>query len=332
MDIFNFLGSIFGYVLYFFYSIVQNYGLAIIVFTILVRAAMFPLNIRQQKSTAASGRIAEKQKELLEKYGNDKDKYQEEVQKLYAQEGASPGGGCVTMLIPFPIMLGLYYAIVYPLSNALHLTASSINAATTMLSQIPGISSSFSSRFVQMEIVKNFDTLKPYLNQVWTNDEIASVDKFANSCNFLGLDLLQTPWGGPAVLWIIPILCLLISVGTQVYSLFTNEAMRNQQGCMKVSLLLMPLLTAYLALTMPGAIGFYWVISNIATFAQVFVTNKFFSREHVSANKEARRIARRELEEANVPEIPLSERRTITAENVRNQGTANNSQKKKKKK
>ena len=183
-----------------------------------------------------------------------------------------------------------------------------------------------------MEIVKNFDTLKPYLNQVWTNDEIASVDKFANSCNFLGLDLLQTPWGGPAVLWIIPILCLLIAVGTQVYSLFTNEAMRNQQGCMKVSLLLMPLLTAYLALTMPGAIGFYWVISNIATFAQVFVTNKFFSREHVSANKEARRIARRELEEANVPEIPLSERRTITAENVRNQGTANNSQKKKKKK
>ena len=101
---------------------------------------------------------------------------------------------------------------------------------------------------------------------------------------------------------------------------------------MKVSLLLMPLLTAYLALTMPCAIGFYWVISNIATFAQVFVTNKFFSREHVSANKEARRIARRELEEANVPEIPLSERRTITAENVRNQGTANNSQKKKKKK
>ena len=67
MDIFNFLGSIFGYVLYFFYSIVQNYGLAIIVFTILVRAAMFPLNIRQQKSTAASGRIAEKQKELREK-------------------------------------------------------------------------------------------------------------------------------------------------------------------------------------------------------------------------------------------------------------------------
>ncbi|MDD5953384.1 MAG: YidC/Oxa1 family membrane protein insertase [Oscillospiraceae bacterium] len=330
MDIFNFLGSIFGYILYFFYMILQNYGLAIIVFTILVRAAMFPLNIKQQRSSAASGRIAEKQKELSVKYANDKEKYQEELEKLYAAEGASPSTGCLTTLIPFPIMLGLYYAIIYPLSNALHLASSSINAATMMLNQIPGISSSFSTRFVELEVVRNFDTLKPYLSSVWTADEIASVDKFAHSCNFLGLDLLQTPWGGQAILWIIPILCLLIGVGTQVYSMFANEAMRSQQGCMKVTMLLMPLLTAYLALTMPGAIGFYWMISNLATFAQVFVTNKFYSRDHVIANREARRIARREKEEALVPEIPLAERRVITSENVRNQGTANRQKKKKK--
>jgi YidC/Oxa1 family membrane protein insertase len=331
MDILNYLGSIFGYILYFFYMILQNYGVAIIVFTILIRAAMFPLNIKQQRSMAATSRVAEKQKELQKKYANDKERYQEELQKLYDKEGASPSGGCLVSLIPFPIMLGLYYAIIYPLSNALHLASASITSATTVLSQIPGVSASFSSRFVQLEIVRNFDTIKPYLTGVWTNDEIARVEKFSHSCNFLGLDLLQTPWGGPAVLWIIPILCLLIAVGTQVYSMLTNDAMKQQQGCMKVTMLALPLITAYLALTMPGAIGFYWVISNMATFAQTVVLNKCFSREHMTANKEARRLARRVAEEARVPEIPLAERRAITAENIRNQGTANNQKKKKKK-
>lgn len=331
MDIFNYLGSFFGYILYFFYMIVQNYGLAIIVFTILVRAAMFPLNIRQQRSSAATARLSAKQKELQKIYGNDKQKYQEEVQKLYAKEGASPTGGCLTALIPFPIMLGLYYAIIYPLSNALHLASSSIANATATLNQIPGVSSSFSSRFVEMEIVKNFGTIKPYLADVWTADEIASVEKFSHSCNFLGLDLLDTPWGGSFVLWIIPILCLLFGVGTQIYSMMTNDAMRQQQGCMKVTMIILPLFTAYLALTMPAAIGFYWVISNAATFGQTILINKFYSKDHMSANIEARRIARRVQEEARVAEIPIAERRVITASGVQNQGTANNQKKKKKK-
>jgi YidC/Oxa1 family membrane protein insertase len=228
-------------------------------------------------------------------------------------------------------MLGLYYAIIYPLSNALHLASTSITSATTVLSQIPGVSAGFSSRFIQLEIVRNFDTIKPYLSGVWTSDEIAQVEKFSHSCNFLGLDLLQTPWGGPAVLWIIPILCLVIAVGTQIYSMLVNDAMKNQQGCMKVTMLALPLITAYLALTMPGAIGFYWVISNLATFAQTVVLNKCFSKDHMTANKEARRLARRVAEEARVPEILLAERRAITAESIRNQGTANNQKKKKKK-
>ncbi len=322
MGILNFFGSIFGYILYFFYLILQNYGVAIIAFTILVRAAMFPLNIKQQRSMAATSRLSEKQKELQKKYGNDKQKYQEELQKLYAKEGASPSSGCLTALIPFPIMLGLYYAVIYPLSNTLHLASASIAGATNILNQIPGISATFSTRFAEMEIVRNFGMIKPYLGGIWSADEIASVEKFSHSCNFLGLDLLDTPWGGSAVLWVIPILCLVLALGTQVYSMLTNDSMKQQQGCMKVTMLILPLITAYLALTMPAAIGFYWVVSNAATFAQTVVLNRFFSKEYFTANKEARRIARREREELKVAEIPLAERRVITAESIRNQGGA----------
>ena len=79
--IFNFFGSILGYILWFFYYIVGNYGVAIILFTILFKVILFPLSVKQQKSMAVTSRIAEKQKELSKKYANDKRKYQEEVQK-----------------------------------------------------------------------------------------------------------------------------------------------------------------------------------------------------------------------------------------------------------
>ena len=77
--IFNFFGSILGYILWFFYYIVGNYGVAIILFTILFKVILFPLSVKQQKSMAVTSRIAEKQKELSKKYANDKRKYQEEV-------------------------------------------------------------------------------------------------------------------------------------------------------------------------------------------------------------------------------------------------------------
>ena len=157
--IFNFFGSILGYILWFFYYIVGNYGVAIILFTILFKVILFPLSVKQQKSMAVTSRIAEKQKELSKKYANDKRKYQEEVQKLYAKEGAKPGGGCLTTLLPFPLMIGLYYTILNPLQNALHLSSEVIANATNLLNQIPGASMNIGGRFSEMSIIRHFDEL-----------------------------------------------------------------------------------------------------------------------------------------------------------------------------
>lgn len=317
MQIFNFLGSIFGYVLWAFYFVVRNYGVAILLFTILVKAALFPLSIKQQRSMAASGKLAEKQKILAERYKNNKQKYQEEVQKLYAQEGASPGSGCLVTLIPFPIMMGLYYTVINPLSNAVHIASESINRATLFLAQMPGISSSFSTRFTEMEIMRNFDSLAPFFRQynVFSEAEMQTIGDFSHSCNFLGLNLLDTPssLGFFSVMLIIPVVCLLLNIGTQVYMMFTNDAMKNQQGCMKFTMLALPLFTAFLAYTMPGAIGFYWVCNALTMFGQTILINYCFSRDHMTANAEARRIARREQEEGLVKIIPL-ERRKVLAE------------------
>lgn len=322
MEIFDHVGNYLGWVLYGIYFVVQNYGLAIIIFTFIVRAAMFPLSLRQQRSTASMAKLSAKQKELQKMYGDNRQKYQEEVQKLYDREGVKPGSGCWVSLIPFPIMLGLYYTVIHPLSNALHLASESVTAATTMLTQIPGVGTSLNTRYVQLEIVRNFDTLKPYLGEVWSPAEVASVEKFSQSMNFCGLNLLETPWGGSIFLWIIPVLCLVFGVGMQIYSMLTNDAMKNQQGCMKFTMLVLPLITAYLALTLPGAVGFYWVVSNGLSFVQIIITNKIYTKDHITANQEARRIARRVQEEQKIAEIPEHQRRLVTAESVQNQGTA----------
>ena len=158
MQFFNFFGSIFGYLLWFLYTIFQNYGVAIILFTIIVKALMFPFSIKSQKSMAAQSRMAAKQKELQARYGSDKMKYNEELQKLYEKEGVNPGGGCLTTLLPLPLMLGIYYSVIYPLSNTLHVASDSIAKATEFVTRIPGISST--SQYVELEIVKNFSALK----------------------------------------------------------------------------------------------------------------------------------------------------------------------------
>lgn len=219
MQIFNFFGGLLGYILWFFYMIVRNYGVAIILFTIVVKLLLFPMSIKQQKSMAAQTKMAAKQKELQAKYANDKMKYQEELQKLYEKEGVSPMGGCLTTLLPFPIMLGLYYSVVFPLKNVLHLPAEAVDKALNLLNTVPGIGSNFAANsfYNEIEIVKHFDVLRDHLTEIFTGDELNQIESLSHGFQFFGLDLLQTPQTSDfmSMMWLIPVLCLVSSWASQ---------------------------------------------------------------------------------------------------------------------
>ena len=291
MQIFNFFGSIFGYLLWFLYTIFKNYGVAIILFTIIVKALMFPFSIKSQKSMAAQSRLSKKQQELQARYGNDKMKYNEELQKLYEKEGVNPGGGCLMTLLPFPIMLGIYYSVIYPLSNTLHVAKDSIAQATDFISKIPGVSST--SQYVELEIVKNFSSLKEYLT-MFSAEDVNKIESFSKGFTFFGLDLLASPNASSFVsmMWIIPVLALVTYWGqTFIMQKLQPQQQQAGSGCMKVMLYGMPLLSAYWAYIMPGAVGFYWIISALVGFAQSLVQHKYYSPERISANSEASRYA-----------------------------------------
>lgn len=310
-DFFNFFGSALGYLLWFFYELVKNYGVSIILFTVVTKIILFPFSVKQQISMAANSKIAVKQKELQKKYAKDREKLQLETQKLYEKEGVNPASGCLTMVIPLLIMMGLYYTVLYPLINALHVSGTAANAASEMLKLIPGLGQSLDTRYAQIEVVKHFSDLKPYLT-MFSADELARIQAFSHGFSFLGLNLLDTPCDSSNIfgtlfrsnLWTIPVLCLVSSIITQYFTMKLQPGMQQQQqGCMKYMFYFFPLFTAWIACTMPAAVGFYWIISTVTGFLQTIILNIWYSPADLGAKAEARRIALREEEEAKMKPV-----------------------------
>ncbi len=303
-SLFGYIGYVFGYILWFFYELVKNYGVAIILFTIVLKIIMFPFSVKQQKSMAKNSIIAAKRNEITKRYENDKNKLNEELAKLYEKEGISPFGGCFTMFVPLLLALGVYWAVIMPLTNTVHISPEHISGGLSTLQAVPGVGNIFSdSRYGEIMLVKYFSDFKEYLT-MFTPAELANLEFFSKGFKFLGLDLLGTPSlsSFSSMLWIIPVLCFFSSVLTQVITqkISGNNAMQAQQGCMKVMIYGFPLITAYFAYNVPAAVGFYWIISTLIQFLQTLVLNHFYSAGSMIAKEEAARVTLRELEEKNV--------------------------------
>ncbi len=308
MGIFNIFGSLFGYILWAAYYLVSNFGIAIIIFTLVFKVVLFPTSVKQQRSMAATAKLQAKQKEIKERYGNDKQKYNEEMQKLYAKENVKPFGGCLSSIFPMFIMLGIYYAVIQPLSNVIHISAEKVSDLTNALNSIPGVAvNAGGSIYGEIDILRIFDSagsLPESVTSILTGDELEKVYSLSGGFKFLGLDLLGTPNTAGGWLLLIPILCLVTSVGTQIITMFMKGSpMSNQRGCMRFMFLALPLLTAWIAYTVPAAVGFYWIWSTLFGFAQTMIMTKFYSPDKINAETEARHVARLELDEKQVKRL-----------------------------
>lgn len=302
MDIFNLIGSLFGYVLWFCFMLVHDYGIAIVLFTLFLKIIFFPTSIKQQKSMAANARLAAKQRELQKKYGNDKAKLNEEVSKLYQKEGVNPMGGCLSSLLPMLLLLCVYYAVINPLTNTMHIAAETVTKAVSYLNTLPGIGTSFNNFYGQIDIIKLAQTPQgtTYLSGFFDANTIDQIKDFGQGFHSFGLDLLGRPNEGFTILLIIPILCLVTSILAQYFTMKLQGTAQMQQGCMKYMLLLMPLVSAYIAYTVPAAVGFYWIVSTVLGFLQTVILQNFYSANIMGAKAEAQRVALLELEEAKV--------------------------------
>ena len=111
-----FLSNIFGYLLNFFYNLIGNYGLAIILFSLVVKLLMIPLSIKQQKSQQKSLKLQDEMKQIQFKYKNDPEKLNQETMALYKRENMSPFSGCLLAIIQMILLFSVFYMVREPLT------------------------------------------------------------------------------------------------------------------------------------------------------------------------------------------------------------------------
>ena len=269
----------FGLLLMWIYSIVNNYGLAIIIFATIAKLILLPFSYKSKKSMAQMSRVQEKVNKLQKQYANNRVKLNEEITKLYEREGISPMSGCLPSFLPLPIMFGLYYAVQKPLTYMMGFLEKP-GTDIALLANAVGITdlASQNAYTVQITIAERlgefFDAsgkLMPEIANLSSN--IANYLVYIDF-DFFGLNLAQQPsFTNPAVLWVIPILSGL----TAFLSSFLTQKMQGSQlqGSMKIMLYVMPLMSVYFGFILPASVGIYWITNNVLMVVQEFCLGKF---------------------------------------------------------
>lgn len=299
------LGQIFGYVLWFFFDLFNNYAIAIVLFTIIIKILVFPFDLKSRKANAKTSRFSAKTREIQKKYANNKQKMNEELAKLYQEEGANPMKGCMPTIFPMFAFFGVWTAIVKPLTNMFHIPVGEVNAAIDYLSSIPGISKAFSAQYAQLEVIKLFPSVSDKLT-MFNAQEISNILDFNTGFKFLGSDLFAIPAASSfsSMAWIWPVLCaatmiLSVKLGTKL----AQGPEMPRPGCVNLMPYIMSIPFILLVFYAPIALGLYYLVSNILSIVQNIIIAKFFSPSMINTKEEAARIALREIEESKVKRI-----------------------------
>lgn len=289
----DFFANILSYIINPIYNFVGNYGVAVILFTVIVKLLLVPLGINQQKTMVKTKQIKPELDKINAKYKNDKEKLNEETMKLYQKYEINPMGGCLPLLIQLPILLGLYRVIQKPITWIIKL--SPVEAVQRAVSSgkftEAGALDALRSLCASPEKLEGLNKI-PEIIEKFESDaslgvtqiDIASKFNLVNF-DFLGLDLSATPSiGHLSWLWIIPILATAAAFFSNWVTSKLNPVSGEQAQTMKSMNLMMPLMTLFFTFTLSAGIGVYWFMSTMISVAQSFILTKYFEKKYPSAN------------------------------------------------
>ena len=291
-----------GFIIRSIYELVQNYGLSIILFTIVVKLILMPLQAKSQKSMKKQQKIQPIIAELQKKYANDQQKLQAEMMKVYKENGVSMTGGCLPLLIQFPILIGLYSVIRRPITYI-----KGVNFADeTVLERVKTVLAQMTEKFP--EIVGKLSSLSPeqlhknYQIQLSTwADKLGLANEYGWHVNFkfLGLDLSGVPSSalsaisrgdfsdiGTVLLILIPVFAVLTTWLSmrQSQKLTQNPNVKQNdddpsQAMGKSMNMMMPIMTGFFTFSLPSGIGIYWIVSSIMQIVQQYVLDRYFNEK-----------------------------------------------------
>jgi len=304
------IAYIFGYLLKFWFTIVGNYGWAIILFSITIKAILFPLTLKQQKSTRKTQELQPKLNALQEMYKDDQQKLSEEYSKFMKENKFNPFGGCLLMILQLFVLLGVLYVVANPMKYMEKSTQEEIDDDLREIIVVESFSGdkeayeaytiSYYNEHSGDDIIKkvikehgNEDKEKVYLESYKLTNRYYELNILKNKYDlgFMGINLGditmrdKTNWK----LWIFPILTVLfyylsLWMVTRTQKK-TTQKMKDADGNeiempnMMTMNITMPLLSGWISASVPQGMGLYWFINSFLQVIIQLVTEQFIKKE-----------------------------------------------------
>lgn len=273
---FKFFASIFGSLLNYIYKIIGNYGLSIIVFSIIVKLLLLPMTIKQQKSMKKANEMQGEMKKLQEKYKNDKEKLNQEVMELYKRTGANPFSGCFISIIQFILIISVFIMVRSPLTYMKKVDNATINKYVNQLKEEKG-----------EETSKNYPEIA-ILREYGKNNEELNINM-----DFLGIDLSTIPTQNATDIkgWIIPVFYVVTSIISIKMTTNAQQKMRKNSDIQndeqaeqmeqmnKTMNYMMPIMSISIAIIAPLGLCLYWFISNILSIVERIYVDKIQEKQ-----------------------------------------------------
>ena len=333
MDFSQIILTPFSWLLKFFHSF-SNYGIALILFAIVVKLILFPFSMKSKRSMIQMNLIQGKVQQIQKQYARNREKMNEEIQKLYAKENVNPMGGCLWSLIPLFILWPLYAIIRRPLYHLMHQSTEAIDAIAQVLNfstESAGRTAAYSELY--MANLMNEDNIEAVRAAVESVSAGLGEKLFIIDFNFLGMNLADIAqwkiWDfdvyswGTIGLFLLPIISAVLSWLMSKVSQWTN-AMSNKQAAaqqnsqMKSMMIMMPLMSLWIGYAMPAGLCVYWIINSLTSMLQEFISGKLLKKDYEKAAAAREEQERLEKEEEKRKRREAAERRAKAIEEAKN--------------
>ena len=320
-----------------------NFAAAVFVFTLLINLALIPLSIKSQKSSVQQTRIKPKLDELKKRCGDDKQKYSQEMQKLYQEENVSMSGGCLPMIFRLVLMMSIYYLIMSPLTYMTGIDKTKLdNVSTTISSGMQELKKEDSKKYNeyksklnwqeggrsnQLGIVSVIRGEKEVLAEILSEEEYKKIesdlDDIAAKDKEVGIDytlftdkidLTESPEfsldiiGAMKPIWLMPLLAFAAQMFTSWLSMKMQKKINPEAPSMAGMMFTMPLISLFIGFALPGGVTFYWACSSlIGGFIQIGVQN-FYGPHKMLSRERAKELCRQcDFEAGQIKKLTTAE-------------------------
>ena len=289
-----------GWIMRSIYNLVGNYGVSLILFTLVTKILMFPLAIKQKKSMIRMNAFQPVIQNIQKKYANDPAKQQQELARLQQEHGFSMTSGCLPMVIQMPIFIGLIQVIYSPLR---HIFGIARDLSTNTLRPIAaGIVGELSKYSPETGIIKAIQSAPEAFAGVLEAPAIERIQNF--NLTFLGMDLAGTPsFKVFNTLLLIPILSVLFMVLQQWLMTKLNGQQTNAQTTVMMGV--SALMFGYFAFILPAGVSIYWIFTSVFGIAQELILRIFFDPEKEKQKIEDEIVAARKARKEQAKHKPV---------------------------